>query len=79
MGAARERLQDAAAGAALHVTAQHDHFVPKTASRPLIDMIGSTYKEAMALKGGHVSLVAGGNAIKRLWPRIDAWLGERSA
>lgn len=23
-------------------------------------------------------LVAGGNAIKRLWPRIDAWLAERS-
>jgi polyhydroxyalkanoate synthase subunit PhaC len=30
------------------------------------------------LKGGHVSLVAGGNAIKRLWPQIDRWLGEKS-
>jgi polyhydroxyalkanoate synthase len=30
------------------------------------------------LKGGHVSLVAGKNAIGRLWPRVAEWLGERS-
>ena len=52
--------------------------MPEAASAPLIDMIGSTDKEAVVLKGGHVSLVAGGNAIKRLWPQIDRWLGERS-
>ncbi len=62
----------------LHVTAKHDHIVPAAASEPLIDMIGSIDKEAVVLKGGHVSLVAGGNAIKRLWPQIDRWLGERS-
>ena len=62
----------------LHVTAEHDHIVPAAASAPLIDLIGSTDKQAMVLKGGHVSLVAGGNAIKRLWPQIDRWLGERS-
>ena len=62
----------------LHVTALHDHIVPEAASAPLIDMIGSTDKQAVVLKGGHVSLVAGGNAIKRLWPQIDRWLGERS-
>jgi polyhydroxyalkanoate synthase len=62
----------------LHVTAQHDHIVPEAASAPLIDMIGSDDKEAIVLKGGHVSLVAGGNAIKRLWPAIDQWLGKRS-
>jgi RimJ/RimL family protein N-acetyltransferase len=28
----------------------------------------------VVLKGGHVSLVAGGNAIKRLWPQLDQWL-----
>ncbi len=62
----------------LHVTAEHDHIVPAAASAPLIDMIGSSDKTATVLKGGHVSLVAGGNAIKRLWPQIDRWLGERS-
>ena len=30
------------------------------------------------LKGGHVSLVAGPNAIKRLWPKLDFWLSRRS-
>ncbi|WP_299420152.1 alpha/beta fold hydrolase [Sphingomonas bacterium] len=62
----------------LHVAAEHDHIVPTAASAPLIDMIGSTDKQEMMLKGGHVSLVAGGNAIKRLWPNLVAWLGERS-
>ena len=62
----------------LHVTAEHDHIVPSAASAPLIDKIGSTDKEQVTLKGGHVSLVAGGNAIKRLWPKLVEWLGERS-
>ncbi len=62
----------------LHVTAQHDHIVPAAASAPLIEMIGSADKEAVELKGGHVSLVAGGNAIKRLWPKLADWLSERS-
>ena len=38
----------------------------------------STDKQELVFKGGHVSVVAGGNAVKRLWPRLDAWLGERS-
>ena len=62
----------------LQVTAEHDHIVPAAASAPLIDMVGSADKQAVVLKGGHVSLVAGGNAIKRLWPQIDRWLAERS-
>ncbi|THD37432.1 MAG: alpha/beta fold hydrolase [Sphingomonas sp.] len=62
----------------LHVAAEYDHIVPTAASAPLIDMIGSADKQEIMLKGGHVSLVAGGNAIKRLWPNLVAWLGERS-
>jgi polyhydroxyalkanoate synthase subunit PhaC len=62
----------------MHVVAQHDHIVPYDASKPLVPMIGSTDKQEVVLKGGHVSLVAGGNAIKRLWPQLDIWLQERS-
>ena len=62
----------------LHVVAQHDHIVPTAASAPLIGMIGATDKEEVVLKGGHVSLVAGGNAVKRLWPKLNQWLGARS-
>ncbi len=62
----------------LHVGAEHDHIVPRAASAPLLDLIGSTDKESLVLKGGHVSLVGGGNAKKRLWPKLVDWLGERS-
>ena len=62
----------------LHAVAEQDHIVPYQASRALIEMVGSKDKEEVMLKGGHVSLVAGANAIKRLWPKLDAWLGVRS-
>ena len=62
----------------LHVAAEHDHIIPLAASAPLLGLIGSPDKEEVVLKGGHVSLVAGGNAIKRLWPRLASWLGHRS-
>ena len=62
----------------LHAVAEHDHIVPYDAAKPLIQKIGSTDKEEVMLKGGHVSLVAGANAVKRLWPKLDSWLGERS-
>ncbi|MBB4153278.1 polyhydroxyalkanoate synthase [Sphingomonas jinjuensis] len=62
----------------LHVAAEHDHIVPTPASAPLLGMVGSRDKEEVMLKGGHVSLVAGGNAIRRLWPKLVTWLGSRS-
>ncbi|HEX3550066.1 MAG TPA: hypothetical protein VHT53_06795, partial [Candidatus Elarobacter sp.] len=62
----------------LHAMAEHDHIVPYAAAKPLIASVGSADKEEIVLKGGHVSLVAGANAVKRLWPRLDAWLAPRS-
>jgi polyhydroxyalkanoate synthase len=62
----------------LHAMAEHDHIVPYAAAKPLIEHVGSDDKEEIVLKGGHVSLVAGPNAVTRLWPRLDAWLGVRS-
>jgi polyhydroxyalkanoate synthase len=62
----------------LHAVAEHDHIVPYEAARHLVSKVGSSDKQEVILKGGHVSLVAGANAIKRLWPKLDAWLGERS-
>ncbi len=63
---------------ALHVTAEHDHIVPAEASKPLIESLGSHDKENVVLKGGHVSVAAGPSASRRLWPKLDAWLAERS-
>ena len=62
----------------LHVAAEHDHIVPAAASRDLIGLVGSEDKKEIVLKGGHVSLVAGANAVHRLWPQLDAWLATRS-
>lgn len=62
----------------LHAVAEHDHIVPYEAARHLVTKIGSADKQEIMLKGGHVSLVAGANAIKRLWPKLDSWLSERS-
>jgi polyhydroxyalkanoate synthase subunit PhaC len=62
----------------LHAVAEHDHIVPYDAARHLIAKVGSTDKEEVMLKGGHVSLVAGANAVKRLWPKLDSWLSGRS-
>jgi polyhydroxyalkanoate synthase len=62
----------------LHAVAEHDHIVPYDAAKHLIPRVASTDKEEVMMKGGHVSLVAGANAIKRLWPKLDSWLGERS-
>ena len=62
----------------LHAVAEHDHIVPYGAAKHLIPRVASQDKEEVMLKGGHVSLVAGANAIKRLWPKLDSWLGGRS-
>jgi polyhydroxyalkanoate synthase subunit PhaC len=52
--------------------------VPYAAAQPLVAGVGSVDKEEIMLKGGHVSLIAGPNAAKRLWPQLDFWLQERS-
>jgi polyhydroxyalkanoate synthase len=62
----------------LNVIAQHDHIAPYEATKDVTRLVGSTDTKDIALKGGHVSLVAGGNAIYRLWPQLNSWLAERS-
>ncbi len=62
----------------LHAIAEHDHIIPRGASEPLIELAGSADKQQIVLKGGHISLVAGPNAVRRLWPQLDLWLSERS-
>ena len=62
----------------LNIIAEHDHVVPHACAQPLGKLVGSTDYEEITVKGGHVSVVAGPAAAKRLWPSIDAWLGRRS-
>ena len=62
----------------MHITAEHDHIVSTEASAPLLEKVGSEDKTALVLKGGHVSLIAGPNAVRRMWPALSGWLAERS-
>ena len=62
----------------LSFVARYDHIVPHECARPLIDRVSSTDKEEVVLPGGHVSLVAGPNAVKRMWPKLNEWLEGRS-
>ncbi|MFT3816091.1 MAG: alpha/beta fold hydrolase [Rubrivivax sp.] len=62
----------------LSIVAQYDHIVPPEAAHPLIERVGSRDKQEIVLPGGHVSIAAGANAVRRMWPALDAWLQERS-
>jgi polyhydroxyalkanoate synthase len=62
----------------LHIVAQYDHIVPHACARPLVERVGSRDKEEVVLPGGHVSIAAGPNAVKRMWPKLDSWLEGRS-
>ncbi len=62
----------------LHLLAAYDHITPHASSKDLLQMIGSTDKQEVVLKGGHVGLVAGRGALGQMWPALVDWLGERS-
>ena len=62
----------------MNAMAQHDHIAPYESTKPLLSLVGSEDTEDVVMRGGHVSLVAGANAVTRLWPKVADWLGERS-
>jgi polyhydroxyalkanoate synthase len=62
----------------LHIVAAQDHIAPYEATSPLVRSVGSRDKEEVVLKGGHASIVTGRGAAKRVWPKLDDWLGVRS-
>jgi polyhydroxyalkanoate synthase len=58
--------------------AEFDHIAPYESTRPLTSIISSLDKEDLVMRGGHVSLISGANAILRLWPLANEWLSTRS-
>lgn len=62
----------------LNAMAEFDHIAPYDSTRPLISLVGSEDKQDLKVRGGHVSLIAGKNAITRLWPTVNEWLAVRS-
>jgi polyhydroxyalkanoate synthase len=62
----------------LDVIAEDDHITPPCQSETVVDKVGSADKQALRVPGGHIGVMAGSGAAKGTWPKIDAWLAERS-
>ena len=62
----------------LRVTASRDHIVPPSAAEPLLDLVGSTEKEALQLDAGHVGVLVGRSAARTTFPRIIEFLHTQS-
>ncbi len=61
-----------------NIVAEQDHLVPPPLSLALNSAIGSTERETVQLRTGHVGLSVGSVARKELWPRAIRWLAEHS-
>lgn len=62
----------------LNVIATQDHIVPNCQSLSIMERVGSTDKSLLESRGGHIGIMAGSGARRRVWPQIDAWLASRS-
>jgi polyhydroxyalkanoate synthase len=62
----------------LNVYAELDHICQPCQSKPLMDKVSSTDKTLLGVKAGHVGVVAGRAARKNFFPKLEAWLAERS-
>ncbi|HZR07771.1 MAG TPA: alpha/beta fold hydrolase [Myxococcales bacterium] len=63
----------------LDVIAEDDHITPPCQSETVVEKIGSADKQVLRVPGGHIGIMAGSGAAKSTWPKIDAWLSERSS
>jgi polyhydroxyalkanoate synthase len=61
-----------------NVMAEKDYITPPGSSLPLEKLVGGDYS-AERIKGGHIGLSTGGEAHRRVWPLLAAWMRERSA
>lgn len=63
----------------LNLMAGEDDLVPCNQSEPFNDLIGSTDRQKLVLKGsGHIGLAIGGRAQRELWPQACDWLALRT-
>lgn len=62
----------------LVVHATLDHIVPTCQALPAMELVSSTDKQALAVKAGHVGVVAGRSAKRNFFPQLNEWLAARS-
>jgi polyhydroxyalkanoate synthase len=41
--------------------------------------MGSTDKQEIKVRGGHIGIMAGSGAVKNTWPKLEEWLAARSS
>jgi len=62
----------------LNIAGTKDHICSLPQSEATMRLISSQDKEFLVLDAGHIGLLTGGDAKKRLWPKLYAWLELRS-
>lgn len=63
----------------LNVVAEHDDVVHPSSSLSLEDRLTSGDKRTITFPTGHLGAVVSAGAMKKLWPTIAGWMGERDA
>ena len=58
----------------LAACAEKDHLVPLAASRPLMDVIGSTDKQFLSFATGHIGMFTSSKSQKSIMPQVIEWL-----
>ncbi len=58
--------------------AEYDHLVPLSASRPLIDAVGSSDTQFISFKTGHIGMYVSSQSQKAIAPQILEWVKSRS-
>ncbi len=61
----------------LNLMAQFDDLVPCGQSAPFNDLIGSSDRQSMMIKAGHIGLAVGSKAQREMWPKVCDWLESR--
>jgi polyhydroxyalkanoate synthase subunit PhaC len=64
--------------ALLLLMAKNDHLVAPSSTEGIRAHVGSQDVESVVIDAGHVGLVVGGKAQRRLWPDATSWLATRS-
>lgn len=62
----------------LCVCAEYDHLVPLSASRPLLDAVGSKDTQFLSFKTGHIGMYVSSQSQKSIAPQIVEWANSRS-
>ncbi len=62
----------------LLLMARNDHLVAPSSTAGIRAHVGSRDVESVAIDAGHVGLVVGGKAQRKLWPDATRWLADRS-